>query len=289
MNPFAVTVKSDISRLMDRWSGDMLCLIDELLRRADDRLMVRCYLEDLSEALLMKPNTVMHMLKKIARQKLLAYSKTRTALTIALNEDAFRKIEREDMKISSVYKTDMTLNDVVEHISSLTETIKQINANIEQMSREIEALKHEDEELPFKALDPDAKLPVRKHAGDAGMDIHCIKDYDIAPGERVIVQTGLAVAMPEDSVLYICPRSGLAANNGLTIVNTPATIDAGFRGELKVIMLNTGSEAIHFDKGDRVAQLELLTCRFPKPVFADELPEPSDGRGASGYGSTGVK
>lgn len=190
----------------------------------------------------------------------------------------------------------MTFNDVVEQLSSITESneqmsanFKQINANLEQMTKEIEALKHEDEELPFKALDPDAKLPVRKHATDAGMDIHCIKDYDIAPGERVIIQTGLAVAMPEDSVLYICPRSGLAANYGLTIVNAPATIDAGFRGELKVIMLNTGTEPIHFDKGDRVAQLELLTCRFPKPVFADELPEPSDGRGATGYGSTGVK
>lgn len=195
-----------------------------------------------------------------------------------------------------MYSTDMTFNDVVEQLSSLTESNKQLNANIERMSKEIEALmheiealKHEDEELPFKALDPDAKLPVRKHATDAGMDVCCIKDYDIAPGERVIVQTGLAVAMPEDSVLYICPRSGLAANNGLTIVNTPATIDAGFRGELKVIMLNTGSEPIHFDKGDRVAQLELLTCRFPKPVFIDELPEPNDGRGATGYGSTGVK
>ena len=186
------------------------------------------------------------------------------------------------MKLSSIYSPDMTFNDVVEQINALNESNK-------QMHKEIEALKHKDEELMFKALDPDAKLPVRKHATDAGMDIHCIKDYDIAPGERVIVQTGLAVAMPEDSVLYICPRSGLAANYGLTIVNTPATIDAGFRGELKVIMLNTGSEPIHFDKGDRVAQLELLTCRFPKPVFADELPEPSDGRGATGYGSTGVK
>lgn len=193
------------------------------------------------------------------------------------------------MKLSSIYSPDMTFNDVVEQINALNESNRQLNATVEQMSKEIEALKHKDEELMFKALDPDAKLPVRKHATDAGMDIHCIKDYDIAPGERVIVQTGLAVAMPEDSVLYICPRSGLAANNGLTIVNTPATIDAGFRGELKVIMLNTGSEPIHFDKGDRVAQLELLTCRFPKPVFADELPEPSDGRGATGYGSTGVK
>lgn len=203
-------------------------------------------------------------------------------------------IETEEHGLENALGIDDIIKEVVdkkiiEQINILSKSIKQNNAKLEQMRKEIEALKHEDEELPFKALDPDAKLPVRKHATDAGMDVHCIKDYDIAPGERVIVQTGLAVAMPEDSVLYICPRSGLAANNGLTIVNTPATIDAGFRGELKVIMLNTGSESIHFDKGDRVAQLELLTCRFPKPVFTDELPEPSDGRGATGYGSTGVK
>ena len=203
-------------------------------------------------------------------------------------------IETEEQGLENALGIDDIVKEVVdkkiiEQINALNESNKQINANLERMRKEIEALKHEDEELMFKALDPDAKLPVRKHATDAGMDIHCIKDYDIAPGERVIIQTGLAVAMPEDSVLYICPRSGLAANNGLTIVNTPATIDAGFRGELKVIMLNTGTEPVHFDKGDRVAQLELLTCRFPKPVFADELPEPSDGRGATGYGSTGVK
>lgn len=203
-------------------------------------------------------------------------------------------IETEEHGLENALGIDDIIKEVVdkkiiEQINILSESIKQNNAKLEQMRKEIRALKHEDEELPFKALDPDAKLPVRKHATDAGMDVHCIKDYDIASGERVIVQTGLAVAMPEDSVLYICPRSGLAANNGLTIVNTPATIDAGFRGELKVIMLNTGSEPVHFDKGDRVAQLELLTCRFPKPVFADELPEPSDGRGATGYGSTGVK
>lgn len=183
-----------------------------------------------------------------------------------------------DKKIIELSKENAELRQLVETLTN--DILERVNA--------IESMTHV-EELPFKALDPDAKLPVRKHAGDAGMDIHCIKDYDIAPGERVIVQTGLAVAMPEDSVLYICPRSGLAANYGLTIVNTPATIDAGFRGELKVIMLNTGTEPVHFDKGDRVAQLELLPCLFPKPVFADELPEPSDGRGATGYGSTGVK
>ena len=196
-------------------------------------------------------------------------------------------IETEEHGLENALGIDDILKEVID--KKIIEQINALNESNKQMRKEIEALKHKDEELVFKALDPDAKLPVRKHATDAGMDIHCIKDYDIAPGERVIVQTGLAVAMPEDSVLYICPRSGLAANNGLTIVNTPATIDAGFRGELKVIMLNTGSEAIHFDKGDRVAQLELLSCRFPKPVFADELPEPSDGRGATGYGSTGVK
>lgn len=196
-------------------------------------------------------------------------------------------IETEEHGLENALGIDDILKEVID--KKIIEQINALNESIKQMRKEIEALKHKDEELPFKALDPDAKLPVRKHATDAGMDIHCIKDYDIAPGERVIVQTGLAVAMPEDSVLYICPRSGLAANYGLTIVNAPATIDAGFRGELKVIMLNTGSEPVHFDKGDRVAQLELLTCRFPKPVFADELPEPSDGRGATGYGSTGVK
>lgn len=143
--------------------------------------------------------------------------------------------------------------------------------------------------IKIKLLNGDAKVPVRKHAGDAGLDICSTIDCVIDPGERAIIPTGIAVAIPENTVLYLCPRSGLAAKHGITIVNSPATIDVGFRGELKVILLNTGHEAFSISKGDRIAQMELLPCLFYEPVVVDELSEAVDDRGVSDFGSTGVK
>ncbi len=135
-------------------------------------------------------------------------------------------------------------------------------------------------------LDPDLPLPAYAHHGDAGADLVTAVDVTLAPGERVLVPTGVALALPEGYVALVHPRSGLAARHGLSIVNTPGTIDAGYRGEIKVLLINHDvHESIELHRGDRVAQLGVQRYERAHFVAVDELPE-SD-RGAGGYGSTG--
>jgi dUTP pyrophosphatase len=135
-------------------------------------------------------------------------------------------------------------------------------------------------------LDPDLPLPAYAHHGDAGADLVTAVDVTLAPGERVLVPTGVALALPEGYVALVHPRSGLAARHGLSIVNTPGTIDAGYRGEIKVLLINHDvHESIELHRGDRVAQLVVQRYERAHFVAVDELPE-SD-RGAGGYGSTG--
>lgn len=142
--------------------------------------------------------------------------------------------------------------------------------------------------LFVRKLDDKATLPKQMHAGDCGMDISSCEDVTINPGETKAVGTGLSVAFPKGYVLYLCPRSGLSIKHGITILNTPATIDAGFRGEVKAILHNHSSEPFHISVGDRIAQMELLPIAQPEVVLVDELPEAPDDRGTSDFGSTGV-
>ncbi len=135
-------------------------------------------------------------------------------------------------------------------------------------------------------LDPDLPLPGYAHPGDAGADLYTAVDVSLKPGERALVPTGVAIALPEGFVALVHPRSGLAARHGLSIVNTPGTIDAGYRGEIKVALINHDTvEPIELRRGDRIAQL--VVQRFEQVRFA-EVQELSDSsRGAGGYGSTG--
>jgi dUTP pyrophosphatase len=140
-------------------------------------------------------------------------------------------------------------------------------------------------ELPIRRLRPDAVLPERAYAGDAGLDLASCERVELAPGERAVVGTGLAVAIPEGYAGFVQPRSGLAARHGITIVNAPGLVDSGYRGELRVILLNgDASEPFVVEPGMRIAQLVLL----PIPGFelheVDELPESE--RGARGFGSS---
>ena len=128
-------------------------------------------------------------------------------------------------------------------------------------------------------------LPTRATAGSAGMDLVAAVDLTIAPGERMLVPTGIAVAVPEGYELQLRPRSGLALKHGITLPNTPATIDADYRGELRVILVNHGSEPFTVHRGDRIAQM--LVQRV-EPVTITEVDElPSTERGVGGFGSTG--
>jgi len=140
--------------------------------------------------------------------------------------------------------------------------------------------------VPVVRLDPDLPLPAYAHPGDAGADLVTTVDVTLRPGERALVPTGIAMAVPEGYVALVHPRSGLAARHGLSIVNTPGTIDAGYRGEVKVLLVNHDlSEPIELRRGDRVAQL--VFQRVEQAAFAEVEVLPESARGGGGYGSTG--
>lgn len=141
--------------------------------------------------------------------------------------------------------------------------------------------------LRVKRLDKDLPLPMRAHAGDAGADLYSAEDVTLAPGERALVGTGIAIALPMGTVGLIHPRSGLAAKHGLTVVNAPGTVDAQYRGELKVCLLNTDrSEPIEITRGMRIAQLVVQRVELVDFEEVEELDDTE--RGAGGYGSTGT-
>ena len=140
--------------------------------------------------------------------------------------------------------------------------------------------------MPVLRLDPELPLPAYAHPGDAGADLVTAVDVTLQPGERALVPTGIALAVPEGYVALVHPRSGLAARHGLSIVNTPGTVDAGYRGEVKVLLVNHDrTEPIELRRGDRVAQL--VFQRVEEAVFAEVETLPASARGAGGYGSTG--
>lgn len=140
--------------------------------------------------------------------------------------------------------------------------------------------------LAVRRLRPDAVLPVRQHPGDAGLDLCCVEPVRLGPGERAFVPTGLAVAIPEGHAGIVTPRSGLAARHGLTLVNTPGVVDAGYRGELQVLLLNTDREAtFEAAPGERIAQLLVMPVSLPAVEEVASLGETP--RGAGGFGSTG--
>jgi dUTP pyrophosphatase len=142
-------------------------------------------------------------------------------------------------------------------------------------------------ELSIQRLRDDAVVPTRAYDGDAGLDLAACERVELGPGERATVGTGLAVAIPDGYAGFVQPRSGLASRHGVTIVNTPGLVDSGYRGELKVILLNTDvSEPFVVEPGMRIAQLVVMQVPGIDPVEVDELPESE--RGVRGFGSSAV-
>jgi dUTP pyrophosphatase len=136
-------------------------------------------------------------------------------------------------------------------------------------------------------LDPDIPLPSYAKAGDAGADLATRIDFTINPGERILVPTGISIALPDGYVALVHPRSGLAVKHGVSIVNTPGTVDAGYRGELQVILINLDkNNSISFKKGDRIAQLVIQQVERAQFVEVSELP--GSERATGGFGSTGA-
>ncbi len=141
--------------------------------------------------------------------------------------------------------------------------------------------------IPVVRLDPELPLPTRAHPGDAGLDLCTTTDAVLAPGERVMLGTGLALAIPHGFVGLVHPRSGLAAKQGITVVNAPGTVDAGYRGEVMVCLLNTDARhTVELHRGDRIAQLVVQAVELPELVEVDSLDETS--RGTGGHGSSGL-
>ena len=141
-------------------------------------------------------------------------------------------------------------------------------------------------ELPVRRLRPDAVLPRRAYAGDAGLDLASCERVELGPGERATVATGLAVAIPEGHAGFVQPRSGLAARHGITIVNAPGLVDAGYRGELKVVLLNTDArEPFTVEPGMRIAQLVVVAVPHVELSEVQELPASAE-RDVPGFGST---
>ncbi|HVE76676.1 MAG TPA: dUTP diphosphatase [Actinomycetota bacterium] len=141
-------------------------------------------------------------------------------------------------------------------------------------------------EVAVKRLDPEVPLPRYAHDGDAGLDLFASEDVRLGPGQRAMVSTGIAVAIPAGHAGYVQPRSGLAAKHGIGLLNSPGLIDSGYRGEIKVILINLDSDSpVEIRKGDRIAQLVVLAVPQVMVIEASELPD-SD-RGEGGFGSTG--
>ncbi len=140
--------------------------------------------------------------------------------------------------------------------------------------------------LAVRRLRDDAQMPTRAHEGDAGYDLYAVEGATIAPGERAMVPTGIAIELPERHAGMVLPRSGLAARHGIALVNAPGLIDAGYRGEVRVLLLNTDREAaFEIAPGDRIAQLVIVRHEAPELIEVDSLDETA--RGVGGFGSTG--
>jgi dUTP pyrophosphatase len=142
-------------------------------------------------------------------------------------------------------------------------------------------------ELPIRRLRDDAVLPERAYAGDAGLDLAACDRVELPPGERATVGTGVAVAIPDGYAGFVQPRSGLAMRHGITIVNTPGLVDPGYRGELRVVLLNTDArDPFVVEPGMRIAQLVIVPVAAVDPLVVDELPQSE--RGVRGFGSSAV-
>ena len=141
-------------------------------------------------------------------------------------------------------------------------------------------------EIQIKLLDEDLPMPRYQHEGDAGLDLPSRVDYVLEPGERAMIPTGIAVAIPRGYAGFVLPRSGLASRHGIALVNSPGLVDSGYRGEMAIIMINTDKrEAFHIKRGDRIAQLVIQKVVEATTIQASDLDATS--RGEGGFGSTG--
>ena len=140
--------------------------------------------------------------------------------------------------------------------------------------------------LAIRRIDSSAQLPTYAHPGDAGMDVRSIEDLTLAPGARALVHTGLVMMLPPDAEAQVRPRSGLALKHGVTVLNAPGTIDAGYRGEVGVILINLGQEPFVVEKGMKIAQI--VIAKVERAEIAETFDTDETERGTGGFGSSGL-
>ena len=145
------------------------------------------------------------------------------------------------------------------------------------------------DQLQVRLLHPRAQPPARTRPGDAGYDLRCMEAFTLWPHERATVPTGVAVALPQGTAGLVVPRSGLAAQHGISVVNGPGLIDPSYRGEIRVVLVNLGDTKFEVAQGDRIAQLVLVPYVAPQAALVDELPPSPDDRGENGFGSSGSR
>ncbi len=150
----------------------------------------------------------------------------------------------------------------------------------------LESAREDGATLRIRRLDPSVSVPTYAHPGDAGLDICSAEDVDLEPGQRALVSTGFAMALPAGHAAFVQPRSGLAVRSGISIVNTPGLIDCHYRGEVKVILVNLGEETFQVRKGDRIAQMVIQKVEEARVRVVEELDDTA--RGEGGFGSTGL-
>ena len=141
------------------------------------------------------------------------------------------------------------------------------------------------DQLSVQLLHPEARAPERTRPGDAGFDLRAVEPFTLAPGERALVPTGVAIALQPNHAGLVTPRSGLAVKHGISVVNGPGLVDPNYRGELKVVLINLGDETFHGEPGDRIAQLLIVPFAAPPIAIVDELDDTE--RGGAGFGSSG--
>jgi dUTP pyrophosphatase len=141
-------------------------------------------------------------------------------------------------------------------------------------------------QVKVQRIEADAKMPCYAHPGDSGMDLFSVEEIVLQPGERKLVRTGIKISLPKGFEAQVRPKSGIAINNGVTVLNTPGTIDSCYRGEVQVILINLGKEAFKIEKGKKIAQLVIAKVEEAKVKEVDELDETSRSNG--GFGSTGL-
>ena len=140
--------------------------------------------------------------------------------------------------------------------------------------------------IPLQRLDDGLPIPAHAHPGDGGVDLYAREPARLDAGERAVVPTGIAVAIPDGFAGLVTPRSGLAARNGISVVNGPGLVDSGYRGEIKVVLVNLSGEPFGIERGDRIAQFVVIPVSVQEFIPVDELPDST--RGSGGFGSTGA-